>query len=207
MTTPYLIQGESVTVPTGIIIAWPMESSNPGTGWLECNGGTFDQNTYAILYNLLGSNTLPDLRDKVPRYDTENKTANMSNEVTIPVNDVLTHSHGATDVTHSHSTITGLDDANFTGGTKPGICFSVDRNVNVNYSIHMDYIHGYEPGGTSTNWSDMYFEPPHNETGYDKYANGESNITVSDSTGASADQTLDCSITGSAYVRYFIKAD
>ena len=205
MTTPYLIQGESVTVPTGIIIAWPMESLNPGAGWLECNGGTFDQNTYAILYNLLGSNTLPDLRDKVPRYDTENKTANMSNEVTIPVNDVLTHSHGATDVTHSHSTMTAIDDANFTGGSVPSICFSFDFSVDGGNVMH-DYIQGYEEGGTSTNWA-MYFEPPHNESGYDKYANGESNITVSDYTGASADQTLDCSITGSAYVRYFIKAD
>lgn len=198
MTTAYLIQGESVTVPTGIIIAWPMESSNPGVGWLECNGGTFDQNTYAILYNLLGSNTLPDLRDKVPRYDTENKTANMSNEVTIPVNDVLTHTHDTTAVTHTHTTGTGLDDANFNGGNQPGVCFAIDHNVDGGNVMHRNV--------TGNAW-DLYFDVPHNEANYNYYANGESNITVSGYTGASADQTLDCSITGSAYVRYFIKAD
>lgn len=48
-------------VPIGVI--FPLYSNTVPTGFLPCNGVTFDAEQYSSLYNLLGSNVLPDLRE------------------------------------------------------------------------------------------------------------------------------------------------
>lgn len=57
--------GSSVsTVPTGCISMWYTGAAP--TGWLICDGSTFDASTYADLNTLLGGNTLPNLKGRVP---------------------------------------------------------------------------------------------------------------------------------------------
>lgn len=56
-------------------------------GWLECNGATFDGNTYPRLKTVLGGTTLPDLRAAALRgADSSNavKSKSGSNTVAIP---------------------------------------------------------------------------------------------------------------------------
>lgn len=56
-------------------------------GWLECNGATFDGNTYPRLKTVLGGTTLPDLRGTALRgVDSSNavKSKSGSNTVAIP---------------------------------------------------------------------------------------------------------------------------
>lgn len=56
-------------------------------GWLECNGATFDGNTYPRLKTVLGGTTLPDLRSTALRgADSSNavKSKSGSNTVAIP---------------------------------------------------------------------------------------------------------------------------
>ena len=56
--------GIAAAVPVGSIMMFPVTVTY--TNWLLCNGGTFSSTTYPALYSLLGSTTLPDLRDTLP---------------------------------------------------------------------------------------------------------------------------------------------
>jgi hypothetical protein len=49
-----------VGAPVGSILMWTQEPIP--TGWLECDGGTFDPLDYPELFDLYGNNNLPDLR-------------------------------------------------------------------------------------------------------------------------------------------------
>ena len=49
-------------LPLGAIV--PLYTSSVPTGYLPCDGSTFDANDYPALYGLLGTNVLPDLRNK-----------------------------------------------------------------------------------------------------------------------------------------------
>ena len=210
-STPYLVNGESIVIPTGVIIAWPMESDNyttssgngPGTGWLECDGSAFNTTTYATLYTLLGKSTVPNLVSKWPRMAVSTSGVTGSNNVTIPVNDVLEHSHASVDLTHTHGLNHGTDDGNYTGGNETPLYVKggVDANsqaTNITGSAT-----------TAASNSDLYFDIPRNDTSLhaSSYNNGNPNITIGDYSGVNADQVFNCNATGGMYVRYFIKAD
>ena len=59
-------------IPVGVVEAY-MGATAP-TGWLLCDGSTFDTSIYPKLYELLGSDTLPDLRESVLVGAGENTT-------------------------------------------------------------------------------------------------------------------------------------
>ena len=210
-STPYLVNGESIVIPTGVIIAWPMESDNhttssgngPGTGWLECDGSAFNTTTYATLYTLLGKSTVPNLVSKWARMAVSTIGVTGSNNVTIPVNDVVEHSHVSVDLTHTHGLNHGADDGNYTGGTVTPL--HIQGGVDANSQA--ENITG--SATTAASNSDLYFDIPRNDTSLhaSSYNNGDPNITIANSSGANADQVFDCNATGGMYVRYFIKAD
>lgn len=63
VTVPLSTQGGN-RVPVGGIITWPKDS-DPSTSsniWLECNGQTFDTNRFKKLYQVLGSNKVPNFQ-------------------------------------------------------------------------------------------------------------------------------------------------
>lgn len=65
------------------------------TGWLECNGSTFDTSQYASLYNFLGTNKVPDYRECTLRGGTTVGTFS---------DDAMgSHSHTFSGGCHSHS--------------------------------------------------------------------------------------------------------
>ena len=54
----------AIDIPAGYICAFA--GLSVPSGWLECNGGTFDPDVYPGLYTQLGGVTLPDLRGRIP---------------------------------------------------------------------------------------------------------------------------------------------
>lgn len=64
----YLLNNLTVGTPIGTIIMWA-SSSNPQDGgvWLDCDGASFNTETYAELYTLLGSGNVPNLKGLFPR--------------------------------------------------------------------------------------------------------------------------------------------
>lgn len=59
-TAPELQGNCPVGAPVGSILMWTQEPIP--TGWLECNGSTFNAVDYPELFDLYGNNILPDLR-------------------------------------------------------------------------------------------------------------------------------------------------
>ena len=68
------------TPPCGAIYAYYGETAP--SGWLICDGSSFNTNKYSKLYELLGSNKLPDLRGRTivghDPEDTSNEKLNFS---------------------------------------------------------------------------------------------------------------------------------
>ena len=52
-------------VPVGTIVTCAVSGTEAPEGWLMCNGQTFDTSKYSELGDLLGSHTLPDLKNKL----------------------------------------------------------------------------------------------------------------------------------------------
>ena len=115
--------------------------STAPTGWLLCNGSTFDQTIYPELYILLGnSNTLPDLRERYligkgsgsltlntntganNHTHTYSYTAGNSGNQAYPVNVTAAHSHGIVGYSHpgEYSGSIYFGSRNYTNGSRDG---------------------------------------------------------------------------------------
>lgn len=99
-------------LPTGMMV--PYVGSSIPTGWLLCDGSTFDAGTYPALNTLLGGNTLPDMRSRVPvglksddtLFDSLRETGGTKTH-TLTTAELATHSHS-----HDHGAVTGNQNAN-----------------------------------------------------------------------------------------------
>ena len=56
--------GNSDSIPIGSILAWNNNSTVPND-YLICNGSTFDTNQYPKLYQVLGTNILPNMNNSL----------------------------------------------------------------------------------------------------------------------------------------------
>ena len=61
----YLGLGEGSALPVGVPVPWP--SATPPTGWLKCNGSSFNLSSYPALAAVFPSGVLPDLRGEFIR--------------------------------------------------------------------------------------------------------------------------------------------
>ncbi|HDX5565746.1 TPA: tail fiber protein [Escherichia coli] len=59
------VLGSGSALPVGVPVPWP--SATPPTGWLKCNGATFDKMRYPHLATAYPSGKLPDLRGEFIR--------------------------------------------------------------------------------------------------------------------------------------------
>ncbi|HBB0684497.1 TPA: tail fiber protein [Escherichia coli] len=57
--------GEGSALPVGVPVPWP--SATPPTGWMKCNGSSFNLSSYPALAAVFPSGVLPDLRGEFIR--------------------------------------------------------------------------------------------------------------------------------------------
>ncbi len=57
--------GEGSALPVGVPVPWP--SATPPTGWMKCNGSSFNLTSYPALAAVFPSGVLPDLRGEFIR--------------------------------------------------------------------------------------------------------------------------------------------
>lgn len=104
--------------PVGTII--PMYKKSSPSGYLYCDGSTFDQTKYPLLYAYLGSNVLPDYREFALVGAEENTTdvynASTNPNGTIHDHDVYTEGQAKDDQLQDHSHY--VNNANGGGSTK-----------------------------------------------------------------------------------------
>jgi microcystin-dependent protein len=115
---------QNFLVPVGTIAMYG--GATAPTGWLLCDGSSFNGTTYSSLNTVLGGTTLPDLRGRFPIGDNSTLTLlGTGGSTTIGVNNLPSHSHAntavlnsgtvtITDPGHSHTVngqyaLTGLD--------------------------------------------------------------------------------------------------
>ncbi|MEN0046204.1 MAG: tail fiber protein [Bacteroidota bacterium] len=95
---------EGPSIPIGTIQMWP--TSTPPTGWLVCNGSTFNAGTYPELNTVLGGNTLPNFNGRFPLGAGSSGTQGAVNhtlgtdggqeDVTLNLNQIPAHTHNVT---------------------------------------------------------------------------------------------------------------
>jgi microcystin-dependent protein len=130
------------TIPVGGIVAWVI-SSIP-SGWLKCDGSTFSSSTYPDLYALLGTNVLPDLRDRQPvgvgtevaLGGTEGRALGLRNPVA--------HSH----ITLGHRHDIADDGSHDHGGNTGDPSGTVDRAAGGVAAAGPNHTHPISNGGT-----------------------------------------------------------
>lgn len=81
-------------VPIGSLVMWAAAAAP--TGWLICDGSTYSSATYPQLYAVLGSTTLPDMRDRTVVGKSGTKSLNSTGgaaDVTLTGTNVPPHYH------------------------------------------------------------------------------------------------------------------
>lgn len=115
--------------PVGTIVAYG--GAVAPTGWLLCDGSTFNATTYSSLNTVLGGNTLPDLRARVPMGKAASGTgstllgtggARKIASSNLPTHaHALDHDHAAFNWTHDHAAFDTADGGSHTHTiTDPG---------------------------------------------------------------------------------------
>jgi len=144
------INDSSSTIPVGVIQAYV--GTNAPTGWLICNGGTFSAATYPALNTLLGGNTLPDLRGRIPvGFNSGDADFNVlkgtggAKRVTADAN----HGHNISDPQHNH----GHNNHGHSvtdPGHKHGISGDTGNRFVISHGAGVDYMGSSPTGGTHT---------------------------------------------------------
>ena len=106
-----------VSVPVGIISASTTIVND--SDWLLCDGSVFDTSVYPELYNILGSNTLPDLRGRFLIGQGQNTTDTITNHDSLAncairncgLEVFQAHSHSISNMCHNHTIEEILDNA------------------------------------------------------------------------------------------------
>jgi microcystin-dependent protein len=95
-----------LAMPVGCIVAWISTLTIP-SGWAICNGQAYNTSTNPILFAMLGSSALPDLRGSFLRQTGANTVNSVSYSGPalkgVQQDDYKAHTHPVNDPTHSHT--------------------------------------------------------------------------------------------------------
>lgn len=216
-------------IDIGTVIIWPSPKPMPCQDWyLECNGQKYDTLLYPKLYEILGTDTVPNYNTYFLRGTMDLDTVGKTVQDTFK-----THIHGATAVAsggyHTHTTRIPDHDHSFSGSTKETTIKQtyVDHHTGINAApAHYDpWIGAYiSPIGGSNGAAEVVYAvgdssvatltiniPKMTVSGYTS-DDGGGTFTSSSSPGKS-DVAVTIAATGAAetapkhaYVRFFIRA-
>jgi len=108
--------GDNLFPLVGTIL--PYAGSTAPDGWLLCNGDSFSSSTYPELYSLIGSTTLPDLREKYLKgasniADTKQSSGNVGHTHNASYSASNSSNNNSADATHAHNiNYNGVDAGN-----------------------------------------------------------------------------------------------
>ena len=111
--------------PVGTLIQ--QYKKKPMSGYLYCDGSTFDQNAYPALYMYLGTNVLPDYRECVMVGAEQNTTD------TIATHDVYTEGEFKDDQLQDHNH--NINFSSSESGSLFGVDFSENNSANYEYTV------------------------------------------------------------------------
>ena len=123
-------------------IIWFCKAQTLDDNWLKCDGLTFDASKYPKLYEILGSNTLPNLATSEPIHlrGAGNNSNFSGGHITLALKETNgsnmgTHSHTSTGFSHWHEVNEGshYHNANILSGTAGGFGY-VSETINVKSS-------------------------------------------------------------------------
>lgn len=106
------------SIPVGTLIQ--QYKKKPISGYLYCDGSTFDQNVYPALYRYLGTNVLPDYRECVMVGAEQNTTDTIANhdvygEGEFKDDQIQEHKHLVKDTAFDSPLAYGMDEGNAAG--------------------------------------------------------------------------------------------
>jgi len=109
--------------PTGSLLMWPKDTAP--TGFLLCNGDPVSRETYAGLFDVIGTTfgvgdesttfNLPDYRDRMPIGAGTTYSVNSTGGSADAI--VVSHTHTITDPGHTHTTTYQYERYNTSGGS------------------------------------------------------------------------------------------
>lgn len=157
---------QAALAPVGTIVAYGGASAP--TGWLLCDGSTFNATTYSSLNTVLGGNTLPDLRARVPMGKAASGTgstllgaggARKIASSNLPTHaHALDHDHAAFNYTHDHAAFnTGSDGSHSHAISDPGHSHTYLRPTESTYNVvnaadsSLAFIDSYTFGSVDSN--------------------------------------------------------
>lgn len=118
-------------IPVGTVV--PYAGKQLPQGWLWCDGSTFDEDDYPDLHDVLGSSTLPNLKNRfiVGAGDTYNLNARGgANSVTLTIDQMPSHNHNPESsynrllMHDGHYTKGDNTDATDSSGSEPNLRYS-----------------------------------------------------------------------------------
>lgn len=105
--TQYLLEADIVKfMPVGVPLPYP--AATPPTGWLKCNGATFDKAVYPVLAAVFPSGKLPDLRGEFIRGWDDGRGIDSARALLSSQGDAIRNITGTISVLNNGSTAGGL---------------------------------------------------------------------------------------------------
>jgi microcystin-dependent protein len=151
-----VIQGGGAgMLPVGAVTMW-LTTTAP-EGWLKLDGSTFDANTYPVLFDILGTTTLPNMTDRFPVGVSGTKaikTTGGSATVTLTEAQLPSHDHT---MTHTHTMAHTHDMANHT--------HDMTHTHTMAHTHNMAHVHGTQVGVHSVQYASGSTAFPLGDTG------------------------------------------
>ncbi len=141
--TQYLLEADiDKYIPAGFPLPWPQ--ATPPSGWLKCNGATFDKVKYPKLAEAYPSGVLPDLRGEFLRGWDDGRGVNVAR--------ALLSSEASMNLSHSHLFESSMDGGTTWGHANTYIDFNSGDSISTTPNNIFVQVLRAKIGGAGSGW-------------------------------------------------------